>query len=256
MNDAAIALLANEILKQLIFQNWKIYLLMAAIWLLSFFIQKWILSYVSERGRAAGIAADFKTIIKNLEKTTDISKSIELKLSHEDWIAREYRVIRRTKLEELMLAVYATEAWSEKAITLTHHTEDFDVASSPITKVTMLALLYFPEMHDVCDKLFSLHGALIISIMDARIKLAPLKFEVDRWKIILDSKIASANERSNPAIDRCFEDWGNANILLMTEAGVQRGNYLAKHLEMTPYITRVSHAARDIMAKSLTSSEV
>lgn len=102
----------------------------------------WTGTYLSTRSQNAAMRADFKKALKSLEIQTNSVKKIEEGIAHNFMEKRELLKIKRTKIEELYLAL------SEDLDQLSHNlgiaTSDMDESIiMPSNKAEMLARLYF-----------------------------------------------------------------------------------------------------------------
>lgn len=185
MDKVAIAELARQIVQDQVFENWKFYALVFAIWFLQLAASKFIGIYFGERGRIAGIEADFKTILSQLKETTAASKGVELALSHRDWVMKEFNTLRRLKLEELLSAVYDTSVWLEKLLSSEIVNVKLDATTSPVSKVNMLTVLYFPELATVCENMYLLHHRAYMLVIEASQDLSHIqeRIEIVQYKI-------------------------------------------------------------------------
>ncbi|MEE8058517.1 MAG: hypothetical protein V3T17_11875 [Pseudomonadales bacterium] len=104
----------------------------------------WAGTYLSTRSQNAAIRADFKNALRNLEIQTNSVKHIEESVAHEFIEKRELHKVRRTKMEELYLAL---------ATDLDHLAHNLNVATTDAgrdmiflsNRAEMLAFLYFKE---------------------------------------------------------------------------------------------------------------
>jgi len=104
----------------------------------------WVGTYISTRSQNAAIRADFEKALDNIEKQTKSVKGIEEGITHEFIEKRELLKIRRTKIEELYLALsYDLEQLSHNlGIATSDISRDMVI---PSNKVEMLVNLYFKE---------------------------------------------------------------------------------------------------------------
>jgi hypothetical protein len=191
MNPEIVSELAKKIAQAQFTENWKYYLVLLALIAISSFLGGLLNAYTAERGKFRAIEENFDKVLAQLEKTTTTTKGIELALSHNDWTSREYKTLRRDKLEKLMYGVYETRDWVAKSITVDHERGEFEVESSPVRDVVVIANLYFPELKLVNDKFFSIHQNFIINALDearhlrdAEMKAKVVSLEIDMLKKI------------------------------------------------------------------------
>ena len=126
----------------------------------------WAGAYLSTRSQNAAIRADFEKALEDLEKQTNSIKSIEEGIAHDFIEKRELLKIKRTKIEELYLAL------SEDLDQLSHN---LGIATSdmnkdiimPSNKAEMLARLYFKdELKKEIDYFRQQRGALTSRIRE------------------------------------------------------------------------------------------
>ena len=116
MNDALVTDIATKIFDEQIFQNWKVYSIAILISVIAGAAGNFVGPYLRKRGETLATRSDFDEIKRQLHDTTELAKKIDLRLSHEDWTRREYKLLRRTKLEEMMTAVLDSEEWMDRSI--------------------------------------------------------------------------------------------------------------------------------------------
>lgn len=124
--------------------------------------------------------ADIEARFSQLDKIVDEQKlltkateEIKIELSHADWSRKEYLTLKRTKLEDLVLAIEAVAFDLRKICNSLLNLEvEFEPADYPFaSKVQMLASLYFPEVTDKSDEFQAAYSTLVISVVDNHHKL-------------------------------------------------------------------------------------
>jgi len=136
----------DEIVRGAFVQNWLFYGLVAAITLISTVLGNAIASYARKRGDTLATKADFDEIIRQLRTSTKTVEDIKTSVQHSDWLSREWKVVRRTKLEELLDSVYSAEYWLEACRNRWVFQKTVDLGPDPTDKVKRLSALYFPEL--------------------------------------------------------------------------------------------------------------
>lgn len=82
-----------------------------------------------------------------------------MKVDHADWVAREWKTIRRVKLEELVQSAIAVKHWSSKDLSFDRQDrQDAKSESCPAYHVAMIAKLYFPEIQNESERLVKAVG--------------------------------------------------------------------------------------------------
>jgi hypothetical protein len=112
MREALIKEIALQVVQQGLLSNWLFYAVILALSLVSGVIGAYLSKYFGKRGETAATKADFDEIIRQLKKTTEASEEVRSAVSHADWVAREWKTIRRIKLEELVDSAVSVKAWS------------------------------------------------------------------------------------------------------------------------------------------------
>lgn len=135
----------NEALNGAIFQNWKFYLLILGLSFLGCVAGSYVRSYSGKRGEVAALKADTENILSHLKITTAATKEIEIALSHGDWVRKEQNMLKRVKLEELLVSAYAISAWTSQMTSSAFGKEQMQT-DAPIDRFEMLYQLYFPDL--------------------------------------------------------------------------------------------------------------
>lgn len=136
----------DEIVRGTILQNWRFYGLVAAIALLATVLGNVISSYARKMGETLATKADFEEILRQLRASTKTTEDIKASVQHSDWLSREWKVVRRTKLEELLDGAYAAEHWLEACRNRWMFQTTGELGPDPTDKVKRLCALYFPEL--------------------------------------------------------------------------------------------------------------
>lgn len=159
LNEALIKEIALQVIQQGLLSNWLFYAVLFALSLVSGAIGAYLSKYFGKRGEIAATKADFDEILKQLEKTTKISEEVRSSVSHADWVAREWKTIRRIKLEELVDSAVSVKDWvmdmSLAYSNILHEHEFSDerkmenwrirFSSSPAEKPLTISMLYFSD---------------------------------------------------------------------------------------------------------------
>lgn len=145
MDQETIKLIADQISDQTILTSWKTWGLQFALWMVGTFGAAFAAAYLAKRGEHRAIKADFEELKNQLKENTFTVKAIETEFSHADWTAREWKTIRRIKLEELMQTLNEvadrTSPWMMLAMQ-----RELEVNNAPLDQLQMIARLYLPEL--------------------------------------------------------------------------------------------------------------
>ena len=146
MQEQLIREIALQIVREQFFENWMLYALVAALALLSSVAGAFLVNYVRKRAETYATKADLDEVLRQIRKTTEVTEEVRTSISHADWVTREWKSIRRTKLEELLEQTYATEHWLDQQRGMWMFQKEDKSLPSPADKVSQLTTLYFPEL--------------------------------------------------------------------------------------------------------------
>lgn len=145
-SETVIRTIASEIMNQTIWENYKFYLLVFAISLVSGAIVAFSVPYLKQRGKNLATKADFEEILRQLKLTTTLAEGIKsdinLKLEEEHNI----RALSREKMEALFEQTFELELWLEQAREKAKVGLQSDNHACPIAKIEMYQLIYFKEI--------------------------------------------------------------------------------------------------------------
>ncbi len=154
MNESLIREVANQVVQQSLLQNWRLYVVLLALALLAICANALLRRYFEKRGELLATNADLQEILRQLKSTTEVAEQVRAAVSHADWAAREWKTIRRIKLEELVEVSLSLEAWlDEQRSAWFFPGEKACGGRSPTDRVSMLSALYFPELAQVSTSL-------------------------------------------------------------------------------------------------------
>ena len=210
MSDALIREIAEQIARQQLYAQWPLWLGMLCIALVVGFGASYIGSYGKKRGENLATKADFDDLLAQLRATTTLTEEVRSEVARADWATRELKVLRRTKLEELLQAVHEVQAWhdSENAIRLYGSTDA--PKASPVPQVERLAGLYFPELSAEITAFCQLHRQMAIRTLQAHSEIvvagsntaearaARARFQAD-WMPLYGSQLKNVSEVESSA---------------------------------------------------------
>ncbi len=154
MDDNQIQQLAHEIANQTAFHNWEYWITLLAVAFIAA-LGGYFGSYFAKRGEHAANKADLKEILRQLERTTRMTASIESVVALGEWSERERRTLRRVKLEELMLTAHRANDWLGIERNRLIYLSDDREAASPLPLMITLGKLFFPELQLQISALYS-----------------------------------------------------------------------------------------------------
>jgi len=176
MLDPIVRQAIDEIVQGAILQNWLFYGLVAATSFFATVIGNVVTSYARKRGETLATKADFDEILRQLRASTKATEDIKSSVQHSDWISREWKVIRRTKLEELLDSAYAADHWLEACRNRWLFQNTSELGPDPTDKVKRICALYFPEL--------KVQAAALSSAQQAAIK----------WNVSCGQKLLAAGQ--------------------------------------------------------------
>jgi hypothetical protein len=138
--------LARQISQEVAIENIKYWLLLVAIALVAVYFGTLIQKYAGKRGEQLATKADFDNLLDQLKKTTETTEKIKSAVSIGEWGHKEYRTLRRQKLEEVVYLVLAASEWASNDQNRLFFSDIESVDSSPMPKAAAIVALYFPEL--------------------------------------------------------------------------------------------------------------
>ncbi|MDO6385276.1 hypothetical protein [Uliginosibacterium sp. 31-12] len=199
MPENLIREIAQQIVQQQILENWIFYALILAVSVVSVALSALLTSYIRKRAETYASKADLKELVRQLEETTKAAEKVKAAISHEDWAAREWKTLRRVKLEELLEVSSSLEPRLEMLRRVALMGGDMPVVPEPIAKMEQLASLYFPELRNEVEAVRSAYYVLVSHVFDASLKLAPAGIS-DAGKDIVINAFFDAYSPAQPAL--------------------------------------------------------
>jgi len=148
MNDKLIREIAIQVFNEQIVENWKFYLIILALCFISSAIGSFLSSYFKKRGEHIAVKSDFDNLSNQLKKNTELVENVKATVNHSDWTQREWKTLRRVKLEELLTTLHSVMSWIEKDHSLMKESGEGNEAPMPLNSTVTIARLYFPELYD------------------------------------------------------------------------------------------------------------
>ena len=168
MDALMIAKIANEIVNETILFNWKFYVLLVLITFITTCISSFVFPYLKTRGKAFATEVDFKALLKQLEKTTETTETIKRAITYSDWALKEQKLLRRTKLEELLSALFEVEDWTSKCTVEQVFSELIIEKPKAFYKVRLISQLYFNELENEMKSLNDAFNKILVLVLTAR----------------------------------------------------------------------------------------
>lgn len=148
MDKELIKQIASQIINEQILLNWKFYLVIGSIYLVVYCLLSFIKPYLGKRGEALAKKSDLEGVLAEVRKTTELTENIKREIDAESWITKEFNVLRRQKLEELLLLLYEYKKHIETEMKCNIFQGLKSEKSDPSDHATAIHKLYFPELDE------------------------------------------------------------------------------------------------------------
>ncbi|KRH98647.1 hypothetical protein [Curvibacter sp. PAE-UM] len=176
MSEELIHRIAEQIVKQQLHLQWWYYILFFALSIVAAYCGSYASGLAKKRGELSAIADKFDEVQRQLKSNTKVVEDVRAEVLHHDWTLREWKSLRRAKLEELVLCSLAIEEWLDSAHDNSIMFKEVEIGPSPVEKLQVLLRLYFPEMKTEGNALISSTRALYIFILEYGQLLSPHHF--------------------------------------------------------------------------------
>lgn len=168
LDQALLKEVALQVVQQGLLSNWRFYAALLALSLISGAAGAFLSKYFGKRAETAAVDADLKKILRQVEKTTEVAEQVRSKVDHADWVVREWKTIRRTKLEELVQSAISVRQWLNQYkfgwLVVTDHDymekQEMRNLPCPAIHVNMLTVLYFTELEEQSRELLQASRAI------------------------------------------------------------------------------------------------
>lgn len=209
--------IADEVANRAFLQNIYFWLALLACAIISF-IAAYFGSYMRKKGENLATKEDFDVLLDQLQATTRTTELIKTEVSSADWSSREFKRIRREKIEVLFQAVLDVEQWRDQARAHYLFGAEMSLPVRPTDRARMLQKLYFPElrapigalslalqashlqMMDVCKKLIGESTGSRIKILDGHSDA----IQADSKKVL--EAISSASEAIAALVGSLYQE--------------------------------------------------
>lgn len=113
-SEPTLASVAQQIVEGRATDNAHFWVVLLALGGITALVAWFLAPYLSERGKLLALAETLERRLDEIRQTTDAAERIKTDISHSDWTVKEYKTLRRNKLELLVADAYkllrATEA--------------------------------------------------------------------------------------------------------------------------------------------------
>lgn len=187
MSEAVIREIARQIIQEQLLQNWIFYSVLLALLLVSSVASGFIASYIRKRGETYATKADLAELVAQLRATTEAAEQVKTAIAHTDWSVKEWKTLRRVKLEELVENVYALRLWLDKERSARIYCGKENESPNPVWKLELVSRLYFPELHDEIQSLTLIYHEYDLSMLNIQQELSGAELDIEKRRSILDA---------------------------------------------------------------------
>lgn len=201
MQSDIIREIVEAVLREQIVENWQFYSLIVLLTFLSGVTGNLCSAYMKKRGETLATKADMDEILIQVSATTRATEEVRSSITHADWQAREWKTLRRVKLEELMTCVYSLDSWLTALREKWVSDENITVTDDAIANFKKLATLYFPELAIEANAVFTTHSQAVVFILE---RSRPVRDTRTSWKQAINAINQNAAEKAQIDHDLAF----------------------------------------------------
>ncbi|MGH9958293.1 MAG: hypothetical protein ACREBC_14365 [Pyrinomonadaceae bacterium] len=187
MSEAIIREIAEQIIREQLLQNWIFYLVLLALLLVSSIASAFMASYIRKRAETYATKADLAELLTQLRATTEAAEQVKTAIAHTDWTTKEWKTLRRVKLEELVGTVYALRVWLDKEMNIRFFEKNAESEVCPVWKLELISNLYFAELNIEIRTLILVHWRYDAWMFDVKRRLLAAGNNLGERQAIFDS---------------------------------------------------------------------
>lgn len=146
ISAAEIRQIADGVLREQVTEQPWFYLLLAAISLVGSAFGGFLAAYFKKRGEMLATKADFDELLTQLRQSTHLAEEIKADIQSKYGEQATLRALLRDRTELLVMATFELEGWLGEARAHAFQGESFESDSSPMSKISALRDIYFPEI--------------------------------------------------------------------------------------------------------------
>lgn len=132
----------------------------------------WFSGYGRRKGENRAAKEDHQELLRQIKINTSTVEEIKIELAATDWVTKEWKTLRRQKLEEMITSMVALcdhqQALQDSAI-FNHGERPANIDLYP--KITMLGEIYFPECQELRGRFKLAARKLATSIHSTQLEL-------------------------------------------------------------------------------------
>ncbi|UGB45241.1 hypothetical protein LQ772_14845 [Frateuria edaphi] len=126
-------------------QPW-FYLLLAAATFIGGACGAFLSAYFKKRGETLATKADFNGLLAQLRQSTHLAEEIKADIQTKYGEQSTLRALLRERTESIVMATFELESWLGEARARAFQGESFESDSSPMSKISALRDIYFPDI--------------------------------------------------------------------------------------------------------------
>lgn len=153
--------IANEVVEGRVLNDPVFFLSLLAITTIASAIGSYISSYFKKRGEALATKADFQELLSQLKESTQLAEEIKGDVQSRYGEAASMRALLRDRTERIVMATFDLELWLEQARSKAIDGQSSEAGGSPMSKVSALRDIYFPEINVEYQEFYQRHFAYI-----------------------------------------------------------------------------------------------
>lgn len=153
MTDVLSREIAAKIVQEGLLGNWRFYAILLSLLVIGTVINAFLIRYVGKRADIYATKSDLSEVLRQLKATTELTEQVRIAVSHADWVAREWKTVRREKLEELLESTISLIQWLDHQRSVWISQSEQKNPAPPADRVAMLTALYFPELENESNSL-------------------------------------------------------------------------------------------------------
>lgn len=146
MDQSAVRELAHQIANEQISATWPFWLILLGLVAALSALASFGGAYLARRGQVRAEASELDALVLQLRATTEAAERVRVEIQHADWTAREWKTIRRVKLEDYYVALHSVLPWAERIKDRVVFNGSEPDLPDPTLRVETLARIYFPEL--------------------------------------------------------------------------------------------------------------
>jgi hypothetical protein len=190
-SDATLTTIARQILENRTAENMQFWFVYGALAIVLAAIVAVTTAYFLERGKLLAATNTLAGRLDEIRKSTDASERIKTSIAHNDWTVKEFKTLRRTKLEQLTTASYKLLLASEVDAKFTLEDEKYSITSREFTiDVHQISAMYFTVFKVATDAVISAHANLATWLIESRSKQRQQDLTVKHEKGKLDTLLS------------------------------------------------------------------